>query len=205
MLELRPELRKLNGFTFETVRVQVTTCIFTTPDQMACSVKSKLFKLKSSCFMRQGKKKKKKRNQGCMLEMDDVLARWHGRPLTGLGGIHVCRQDNKSKPNLLTDLALLRPGDDDHDQAPWIYSPLARPAHLPSAYGGTLPASRSRSDGRGRADLRRCAVGTASDRAAGLATPRNPVGIIRHVCSRSTTKCPRAMTWDSCSRGDARP
>jgi len=60
MLELRPELRKLNGFTFETVRVQVTTCIFTTPDQMACSVKSKLFKLKSSCFMRQGKKKKRK-------------------------------------------------------------------------------------------------------------------------------------------------
>ena len=93
-------------------------------------------------FHEAGKEKKKKRNQGCMLEMDDVLARWHGRPLTGLGGIHVCRHDNKSKPNLLTDLALLRPGDDDHDQAPWIYSPLARPAHLPSAYGGTLPASR---------------------------------------------------------------
>ena len=105
MLELRPELRKLNGFTFETVRVQVTTCIFTTPDQMACSVKSKLFKLKSSCFMRQGKKKKRKETKAACwrwttCSLDGTDDRWPG----WVGYMSVVRTINRNRISWRTSL-----------------------------------------------------------------------------------------------------
>ena len=114
------------------------------------------------------------------MELDDE----HGRPLTGLGGIHVCRHDNKSKPNLLTDLALLRPGDDDHDQpdTSWIYSSTARPIYRVSTEGHCPPLDHDRTAG-GCAVTARTFAAVRSGRhpivvrLAPLATPEGtPVG-----------------------------
>ena len=123
------------------------------------------------------------------MELDDE----HGRPLTGWGPGHMCVSRNRISrrtslycgPETTTTTSQTRRGYIRRRPGPFTECVRRDIARL----------SRSRSDGRGmrghRADLRRCAVGTASDRGAAGAsghTGGNPCGgMIRHVCLRSTT------------------